>query len=99
MKEFEGDGMSRSLALVIRSPRVGSESFLTEVERAVWSVNPSLPLASVRTMQAVYERSMARTSFTMVMLALIADMALLLGVVGIYGVTSCAVAQRTREIG
>src|SRR4029079_8117559 len=52
MKGFEGDGMGRSLALVIRSPRVGSESLLKEVERAVWSVNPNVPLASVRTLES-----------------------------------------------
>src|SRR5205814_4979960 len=46
LKGFEGDGMARSLALVLRSPRAGSEALVKDVERAVWSVNGSQPLAS-----------------------------------------------------
>jgi predicted permease len=89
----------RSMAYVVRSPRVGSESLLEEVRAAVWAVNPRLPLAQVRTLDEILARSMARTSFTLVMLGIAAATALLLGGVGIYGVTAYSVAHRSREIG
>lgn len=98
---FEGQAhdVASYTAFGIRSPRAGSEAFLKEVREAVWSVNPNLPLSRINTLQYYYTRSMARTSFTLIMLAVAGGMALLLGVVGIYGVIACSVSQRVREIG
>jgi ABC-type antimicrobial peptide transport system permease subunit len=89
----------REVTFVIRSERVGTQSFLNEVRQAVWSVNGNLPVAAVRTMEDVYGKSVARTSFTLVMLGIAGAMALTLGMIGIYGVISFMVLQRRREIG
>ena len=99
VKLGSSDTANRNVAYVIRTSRAGSTALNEEIRRAVAAVNASLPVADVKTLQSVYERSLARTSFTLMLLAIAGTMALILGVVGIYGTISFAVAQRTREVG
>src|SRR4029453_17106786 len=56
-----GDNVGRSAAFIIRTPRAGSAGLLQELQQAVASVNPNLPVADVKTLESVYDRSLART--------------------------------------
>lgn len=89
----------RSATFVLRSRAAGTDAFLKQIQEAVWSVNGSLPVAAAQTMRDVYERSLSRSTFTLIVLAISGGMALALGIIGIYGVIAYAITQRRREIG
>jgi predicted permease len=91
--------VSRSITYTIRSPRTATPGFLEEIRQAVWTVDSNLPLVNVRTMGDLVDDSLARTSATVMIMAIAGAMALLMGLIGIYAVISYTVAQRTREVG
>jgi putative ABC transport system permease protein len=89
----------RDMTYAVRSDRAGTAALIDEIRASIRSVNSNIPVFTERTLRDFYADSLARASFTAVMLSIASVLALSLGIVGIYGVMTHVVSRRIREIG